>query len=375
MGGRVCAGKMPHAGCNAKDGGLFAGLGYSESKVRAPEKQREGYWTPVGKPGPCGVPPMAWLDTSVRRRKRPEPPADLRHVDMTEALEPAEEEFHHSGWNVRRRRVMEGMVAAQLSPAVVSRFKNCGSRAWVWRNKHDGRVAVRADYCRSRFCVRCAGRVAARARASISNLAEGTECRLVTLTIPHVRSDALAVLIDRLLESFKALRRDEAWSSRVKGGAFVLEIKYNHNGGGWHPHLHIVCDASFLPVKQLQYAWERVAGGGDFNVKRVWAERGVASYVAKYVTKAFDGSVFHHPDKVVECIKALRGRRTISTFGGWRGVDLLGEAEAFEADAWKPLCRLTDVLTLAADGAPHALRVLRLLAEKGSALEPDPPPD
>lgn len=371
----MCTANGPCEGQNASpEGGLYAGLGYSESKGRASGKQRKGRWMSETRPGILGVPVQHFIDNTVKPRKA-SAAEDKRHVpEPMEALEEEEEEFHHSGWNVRRRRVIEGMTAAGLAPAVVSRFKNCGSRAWVWRNKHDGRIAVRADYCRSRFCVRCAGRVAARARAAISDLASGTECRLVTLTIPHVRTDALSVLINRLLESFKALRRDDTWASRVRGGAFVLEIKYNHNGGGWHPHLHVVCDASFLPVKQLQSAWERAAGGGDFNVKRVWAERGVASYVAKYVTKAFDGSVFHHPDKVVECIKALRGRRTISTFGGWRGVDLLGESEEFDADAWKPLCRLIDVLALAREGAAHAIRIVRQLTDPALG-ELDVPPE
>lgn len=363
------------AGEAVADPALYAGLGYSESKGKRSKKQKRGRWHDGSIPGICGVPVPRFIEAGNPPRVASQK-EDNRNVQApNEALEEEEEEFMHSGWNVRRRRVISALAESGCSGAVVSRYVNCGSRAWVWRNKHDGRVAVRADYCRSRFCVRCARGVACRARASIEKLVEGSEPRLVTLTVAHSRDDSLAVLVTRLLEAFKAMRREPLWNLRVKGGAFVLEIKYNHNGGGWHPHLHVLCDASFLPVEQLGPLWRQHAGSGDFNVKQVWDKTKVAGYVAKYITKAFDGSVFHHHDKLVEAIKALKGRRTMSTFGAWRGVELVGDEKAFDKEDWKPLCRLVDVLSLAREGAPHALRVLRLLADPRGNPGDDTPSD
>lgn len=155
----------------------------------------------------------------------------------------------------------------------------------------------------------------------------------------------------------------------------MLETKYNERGGGWHPHLHVVCDASFLPVKQLRNEWRRLVGRGNVDVQRVRTNGGIARYVAKYVTKQFDGSVFHHPDRLIEAIQAFKGARLMSTFGAWRGVKLVGDEESFDATVWKPIARLTDVLALVEQGCSASLRILRILRENCDCPFDRPPPE
>jgi len=343
------------------DGSLFSRLDSFESKEH---RKGKGYrWvrhynrkTLSGESLPVTAGPE-----SKGRQYKPKEIEDRRHVDMSEALEPAEADFFHSGSAVRRRRVATALMTAGSSPAVVSRFNNCGSRAWVHRNKKTGDVRVSADFCRNRFCERCSARVGRRARGAIEQLTEGKEIRLITLTLSHVRSDKLAVLLARLLAAFKALRRVDSWDDHVRGGAYVLETKYNRTGGGWHPHLHIVADCDFIPVKQMRRDWRRLVGKGNIDVQHIRSKSGIARYVAKYVTKQFEGSVFHDADRLAEAVCAFRGTRAMGTFGDWRGVEIVGETEAFDKDDWKPLCRLTDLLALVERGCSSSARILALL--------------
>lgn len=358
-----------------EDRGLFARLDSYESKGKGKRGAKRGRWMEERGAGLNGADVPRWVPESKTRKFVPKVEDDKRHVDMTEALEPEEEEFWHSGWSVRRRAVMNALAVTSTSPAAFSRFKNCGSRAWVWRNGKTGDVRVHADFCRSRFCVRCAARVGRRCRKTLETLTENAETRLITLTVGHVPSDTLAVLKDRLLAAFKVLRRGDLFKRRVKGGAYVLETKYNKHGGGWHPHLHVVCDASFLPAKQLRDEWRGLVGRGNVDVQRVRSSGGIARYVAKYVTKQFDHSVFSDPDRLIEAVQAFKGARLMSTFGAWRGVELQGEDEAFDKAEWKPLSRLSDVLELASQGAAHAIRILSILRGNGAETDVDPPPE
>jgi hypothetical protein len=349
------------AGDTGTGNGLFARLDSFESKEHRKVKGQR--WvrhynrkTLGGESLPVKAGPE-----STGRKYRPKEIEDRRRVDMAEALEPAESDFFHSGSAVRRRRVATALMAAGSSPAVVSRFNNCGSRAWVHRNKKTGEVRVSADFCRNRFCERCAARVGRRARRTIEQLTEGKEIRLITLTISHLRSDKLKVLLARLLAAFKALRRVDSWNDNVRGGAYVLETKYNRSGGGWHPHLHIVADCDFIPVKQMRRDWRRLVGKGNIDVQHIRSKSGIARYVAKYVTKQFEGSVFHDEDRLAEAVTAFRGTRAMGTFGDWRGVEIVGETEAFDREDWKPLCRLTDLLALVEGGCSSSARILALL--------------
>lgn len=277
-----------------------------------------------------------------------------------------EEDFFHSAGMEKRYRVLKAMRGGAALEKAADRYARCGSKAWVWVNKETGDARVSADFCRSRFCDRCASKVARRVRGAIEQLAEGKKLSLLTLTIPHEIGDKLSVLIARLLAWFKQLRRAKMWTQGVRGGASVLETKFNAVGGGWHPHLHIIMDADWVDKVQIADEWFKLTGCRGTRIEAVRSNGGIARYVAKYVTKQFDSSVYAHHERLVEALVAFRGTRAFTTFGDWRGVELVGGEEAPLDGDWKPMAPLADVLRRADRGEAWACGIIQNLG-KGQA--------
>jgi hypothetical protein len=168
-------------------------------------------------------------------------------------------------------------------------------------------------------------------------------------------------VLPRSLAAHHPPRRVDPRDHPDSGAPHVHETQNTRPGGGWHPHLHIVADCDFIPVKQMRRDWRRLVGKGNIDVQHIRSKSGIARYVAKYVTKQFEGSVFHDADRLAEAVCAFRGTRAMGTFGDWRGVEIVGETEAFDKDDWKPLCRLTDLLALVERGCSSSARILALL--------------
>ena len=63
-----------------------------------------------------------------------------------------------------------------------------------------------------------------------------------------------------------------------------LAIFEEHQSG--QPHLHILGRFPFIDQKWLSAAWEGLTGAFKVDIRRVRSMRGVARYVAKYVSKA-----------------------------------------------------------------------------------------
>lgn len=284
--------------------------------------------------------------------RNPKPPREdfaLEPPTLREAV------FRHTGWRETRRRVWDALIRTDAGANRLERFSCCGAHAIVERCLETGAFRVGCHRCHDRFCVPCqrsrSQTVAARLRAFV---ARTPRLRMVTLTIQHVPTDRLAELLRRLRDGFRLLRRRPFWRRHVRGGVALVEI--SHGANGWHPHLHVVAVADFIPQGELSTEWRRLTDSHVVDVRAVSSED-VGAYLTKYLTKPAKPAVYRDPDLLAEAIIALKGARMIQTFGCIKAADLgSDDDDDAAADAtltWIPVGRLDYVLTLPPD---HPIR-------------------
>jgi hypothetical protein len=173
-----------------------------------------------------------------------------------------------------------------------------------------------------------------------------------------------------LYQSFERLRAQRFWKAKVKGGAAVCEIKIGEGSGKWHVHLHLLAEASYIPKDELREAW-RTASVGSYvvDIARVFDVSGQAAYLCKYLTKPADESVWRAPDRFIEAVLALRGRRLCGTFGAWRGCRL--EDRPADPGDWVQLCSLNALLRGVREGNKELRKIAEILAGCGHVEEHD----
>lgn len=197
-------------------------------------------------------------------------------------------------------------------------------------------------------------------RCNLEPLLKGHAVRFVTLTLKHDDSD-LSGKLDRLHECFDALRERSLWQNAVDAGVAFIEVKHNVETGRWHPHLHVLCIGRYLPQQSLKSDWLAVTGDSHVvDVRLVKDESKVVQYVTKYITKPCTNDLYRDQAALCEAIRALRGRRLVTTFGTWRGHALLKNQNMQD---WTPLMPWPELLSRCRDGDPIAIDIYRSVAK------------
>jgi len=136
-----------------------------------------------------------------------------------------------------------------------------GSRvAWCLRRVNDNelpavlldRATDKAHYgglmscCRVWDCPVCAAKISQRRRNELADVvakhrANGGHLLLITYTFAHTQHDDLAIMMERLLKAFNAMKQQRSYSELkqscgVIGTVRALEI--TNGQSGWHPHIH-----------------------------------------------------------------------------------------------------------------------------------------
>ena len=170
----------------------------------------------------------------------------------------------------------------------------------------------------------------------------------------------LADAVLKLYTSFSKLRQTVFWQSRVTGGCAVCEIKPTADGLRWHPHLHLLVQGSFIPQKWLANKWYAITGDSYIvDVRSCTHATDAAKYVTKYLSKPVPSSIVRTPASLVEAIRALSGRRMVSTFGDWRGLRL---THTENQHAWTKLCTYMELVAKVLTHDVEARRVMSHLA-------------
>ena len=281
--------------------------------------------------------------------------------------------FRHSGWAPLRKRIWIVMKEVFPEGKRVERFASCGSNAWVYQDVNQPtEFKVVSDTCRDRWCLPCGQ---ARARSIAANITERMSrdrFRFITLTLKST-DQTLEHLLDKLATSFQKLRQVNPWKKLCKGGVAFTEVKHHDDPDRWNVHLHVVVEGAYVPKHDLMKVWHRITGDSYMiDIKLIRHASEVAQYVAKYASKPLDKTVTCDTDALRTAIVALHGRRLISTFGTWRGLDLTEHNDGRE---WVPYAHLGTVKRNAEDPDHFHAWLWRFLCKEIPRDElPRPPP-
>lgn len=224
----------------------------------------------------------------------------------------------HARWSEVRRRTVDGFVesgdaglakrAAKLGMCCVSPLVSCR------RGQAPRCIPGR---CRDRCCQLCQylrGREVQRKMRD--RIASASSLRMVTLTASP-ESKSLGACVDKLMSSFRELRRSCVWKRTQRGGVAVVEVTRGSAGDHWHVHLHVLVDGGFVRQAELQAAWSKSVGRESIcHITMVRERRQAARYITKYLAKGTDAESWS-PAVIAEYALGLHRRRTITSFGTW----------------------------------------------------------
>lgn len=227
----------------------------------------------------------------------------------------AQRSLHARHWRERERliRVLLESESEDLQRRGV-RLDGCCQRPQIFETP-EGAFKLRLQCCRDRVCPRCQRARGIELALRVSSLImQMNSPRFITLTLKH-RPESLRKNHDRLMRSFKQLKKERVFSRNVVSGIQVIEVTRNASTNQWHTHLHLIVDGNFLPQNQLSEAWKKVTGDSCVVDVRAVFDRGkVAKYVAEYVAKPQELHTWP-ADAICEFAAHMHGRRMIATFG------------------------------------------------------------
>lgn len=360
---------------------------------------------------PAYIPPTP-VRTREQRAKDREPPPEPKDM-YDNQIQPDEAWFRHHNWKEKRKVVREALHAGDASPNALFAFDNCGAGCQVEFSKDQNRYRIVGSYCHSRHCEPCmkakSALITNNLRTKMGDIKTKT-FHFITLTLAHDKKRTVKEQIARLYACYKKLRNTDEWiygqmqadkiykaqssgtkhSEAIKhvsvkgqaGGAATLEIKYTEAGhrkardgttywyeGGWHPHLHIISDGTAITDHRLKDLWYAITGDSwECDCRRISADKDVAYYVGKYVTKGTNDAVWTNPARAADFVKAVKGVRMCATFGTWRGYKLLAREKEVPG-TWTHIDSLAAICRKARAGDEWALR---LLCESIEPMQYDP---
>jgi hypothetical protein len=228
----------------------------------------------------------------------------------------------HAAWHALRVRTLAALEHAGTSPSRLNAFARCAGSFWLWKHRHEAaHYLLTRNYCHDRLCQTCASRRAHLIRTNLSNHIQANEFRFITLTLRHTEQP-LKQQLARLYLAFRTLRSNPRWKERVQAGIAFAEVGYNVEHDHWHPHLHIVTTGSWYAQHDLSADWLQATGDSKIvDIRFVRDKETVTRYVSKYAVKGPAAAITDNPERFVEYVLAISGRRLVVCFGAaknWR---------------------------------------------------------
>ena len=238
------------------------------------------------------------------------PDANSRRA-KTAKIDPDTGEITDSRHDARRNRYRLRAVSARALPGYA--VAACGRRlidasrgVALVRHTATGTVSARnLRLCSSPWlCSVCASLLSERRAEELRGaaarwLAQGGRLLHVVYTVPHLRRDRLATLLDGFSAARARLKGHRAYKSLAAragliGDVYAVEITYGAQG--WHPHAHqlvFLKPGSAISAEEFRLklwpVWARsvelaelgTANAGAFHVEEVADLAGVADYISK----------------------------------------------------------------------------------------------
>lgn len=199
------------------------------------------------------------------------------------------------------------------------RLAACGTGARFAMDVQRKKVSPFLHRCRHPMCPFCARTRSLHVADQIKALTDHfPRPRHMVLTVKSRRGPLIGQLRD-LRTWFGKLRRSRLWKGAVKGGVYTVEVTINEDTGLWHPHLHILFDGSYIPVRALQKVWHEITGGSEIVwLEEVYNRDGAANELAKYIGKPQRVEAWTL-EQIKEYAIAIHGGRMVQTFGNCHG--------------------------------------------------------
>lgn len=278
-------------------------------------------------------------------------------ADPLEVQSAAQWRIHRPHWEQRDRIIRVLHSDSETSAGSrIQRMSEC-CRTPIVGCSSEGEFSMALSRCRDRLCPLCAN---FRAR----ECAERIEARVRTMVAPRfltltLREDgrALEDRLDRLAQSFRRLRERDEWKRHVRGGIYAVQVTRGAQGQGWHVHLHVIWDGEWWHQGAISDAWEQVTGDSPIvDVRAVVDRRRAGQYISRYV--AHTDSVASWADEaIIEYARAMKGRRTLHTFGDQHGASVDEPGEEPKPNVQRGILSVSVLLDRVGRDDPDALLV------------------
>lgn len=226
----------------------------------------------------------------------------------------------------------QGVVAALYGAGRhkdASRFQECGVHTRLYCS-NCGETKKVLYYCMRRYCPECARRYSRKLQDKLlvrlkrlkefENSENRFRLRMITLTIKTDgdHDGALSKIGEALPKLWRNLLARDRYSKKVRKGSEVATGWVNSIEFGpktLNVHVHGVYWGPFIRQKDLSEEWKRLTGSCVVDIRV--ADHKALREVIKY---ASDFSKIS-PEGVVLVAESLEGKRRISTYGVFRGVE------------------------------------------------------
>lgn len=183
--------------------------------------------------------------------------------------------------------------------------------------------------CKNRFCPDCsprrAARIANRLTTLISKIQKKPGFGLKMITLSTANCTDVQAGITHLVASFRKMRNRRLWKMYVNGGAFVIEV--TGRPGNWHPHIHAIVYARYIPWRTLWKSWKRCSGGNAVFISTC-NPANATRYITKYLTKSQIP-----PHLLLQLSMELRKFRLFQRFGQWHNIVLTPRIWHYRCDS------------------------------------------
>ena len=203
-------------------------------------------------------------------------------------------------------------VGQYLDCRVADNLARCGTEQIFKTCRNCGDWQSLDYHCNIKFCPLCNWRIA-RQRAEMLRI--WTTCIGQPKHVVLTRRNTKQISKERIRQNQKdyAKLRRKKLMEKVLGGCVSTEI--TNEGRGWHLHLHILCDARFIPADRLAIEWGKLVGQ-EFAIVKVidCREKSYLGEVTKYAVKPAELVSWDVPD-IIAFINAIKGVRLFATYG------------------------------------------------------------
>jgi len=291
---------------------------------------------------------------------------------------------HHLEARIKIMRALDDRADTRLYNAA-RRMAFCGTGARFAMDVDHRHIVPFITRCRHPMCPFCSRKRTSVVATQIKDLMTHMPTpRHIVLTVKS-RTTPLALQLQDLRRWFAKLRRSKLWKQNVIGGVYTVETTIEKDSGLWHPHLHIIYDGKYMPVKALQHVWHAITGNSFIVwIAQVYDRAGAANELAKYIGKPQKVEQWTI-DQVKQYAIAIIHSRMVQTFGNCHGkkVEDKDEIERIPEDAFRSSLSRIVWLAKLGYGTPADIMLLiaarwkylssYLLNELGNIERPDEP--